>query len=989
MSVKHYVQRAGQLEESIGGWCPVYDIHGRGGLGYHQHLITGGMMRRKYPIDIDPDDDAEPILKKNEDLDDENEHYKSLSHPDRRPTKEPEELEKLEPRKEYIEPEYFDDNEIIKEAEQETEAEIKELYDLKKAKLEIDFEKNLDEDYYKLKLSENTKAKKEIPEAKFINKAMNDNVITIEQKIELSKQPSITIDDIVNLVSPRIKTLTKEQIYNYFSINPATRIDKIVGNINLIGEYEKNKLDADEKLKKHYEEAKDWIKERQKIKPLKEHNEKIENRYKAGAEKFEKSKLHKRFENYGKNYQSNYYEYDKSTNELLKDERGQKIVNTESIQDVSKENKATMNDMKNAFKKMKENSRVMGEREKMKMDEETRKFIEDEKIGYRNEIELLKEAVIRKQESLEKYEEQKQKIGKNPSALGRAQLVKILDGIKQTTAQLLVDEAEIERYTNLINETPAYTLSIPKQINFEPGEKESLKTIKLTNDIANKYKDTEFDNEINTIAVKVDEVNNTMFMDLFKIVQFGLKDIYYFTHAYLERVLYKNDYSEYITNKYLKNAISTKVDGTKLFECTPCEFNDDPPSIKESKHKFMCKITGLPESSTQKMQLSDILFKEKNFSGGSSFNIDCFVINTEDKNKSYAVECKKFNDQTDGVDLLSENRKDEELFDDFFYNFKRELREIYQKIKVYELRRTLEDKEYLRDNKEEYLRNVNDLAYYSKDIIKDGEINRDKLLLHYYSSGNYNGVPISFNKFPKFDKNALDIIRSPNSMADVEKAIGTAKATWHLHLNGERSGENAFKINQITYSGTDANHNNILQEIFNTIPVSGRRAGETYNQYDEIILVWFKHNVGYFNISEFMRKNPDIELINVFKIGADHYDASSTKINSFLVPLSYFTVVNIKDVFGSEEQFYVNLRTGGIDIKSAAGKSELEKHDKLIAARATAGATALTTAPKAKRAYTKKASILSAVMGPTATAAAAALTSAAKKLIGITSKSKP
>jgi hypothetical protein len=33
------------LEDSICGWHPVYDIHGRGGLGYHQHSITGGMLK--------------------------------------------------------------------------------------------------------------------------------------------------------------------------------------------------------------------------------------------------------------------------------------------------------------------------------------------------------------------------------------------------------------------------------------------------------------------------------------------------------------------------------------------------------------------------------------------------------------------------------------------------------------------------------------------------------------------------------------------------------------------------------------------------------------------------------------------------------------------------------------------------------------------------------------------------------------------------------
>ena len=45
MSVKHFIHRAGMLEDSIGGWCPIYDIRGRGGLGYHQHSIIGGTIR--------------------------------------------------------------------------------------------------------------------------------------------------------------------------------------------------------------------------------------------------------------------------------------------------------------------------------------------------------------------------------------------------------------------------------------------------------------------------------------------------------------------------------------------------------------------------------------------------------------------------------------------------------------------------------------------------------------------------------------------------------------------------------------------------------------------------------------------------------------------------------------------------------------------------------------------------------------------------------
>ena len=44
MSVKHFLTSAGMLEDSICGWHPVYDIHGRGGLGYHQHSITGGTI---------------------------------------------------------------------------------------------------------------------------------------------------------------------------------------------------------------------------------------------------------------------------------------------------------------------------------------------------------------------------------------------------------------------------------------------------------------------------------------------------------------------------------------------------------------------------------------------------------------------------------------------------------------------------------------------------------------------------------------------------------------------------------------------------------------------------------------------------------------------------------------------------------------------------------------------------------------------------------
>jgi len=43
-SVKHFITSAGMLEDSIGGWCPVYNIRSRGGLGYHQHSITGGMI---------------------------------------------------------------------------------------------------------------------------------------------------------------------------------------------------------------------------------------------------------------------------------------------------------------------------------------------------------------------------------------------------------------------------------------------------------------------------------------------------------------------------------------------------------------------------------------------------------------------------------------------------------------------------------------------------------------------------------------------------------------------------------------------------------------------------------------------------------------------------------------------------------------------------------------------------------------------------------
>ena len=79
MSVKHYVQRAGQLEESIGGWCPVYDIRGRGGLGYHQHSITGGMIRGNEGSDdeeseTDEDSDEDSDENSDEDSDEESEN---------------------------------------------------------------------------------------------------------------------------------------------------------------------------------------------------------------------------------------------------------------------------------------------------------------------------------------------------------------------------------------------------------------------------------------------------------------------------------------------------------------------------------------------------------------------------------------------------------------------------------------------------------------------------------------------------------------------------------------------------------------------------------------------------------------------------------------------------------------------------------------------------------------------------------------------------
>ena len=49
MSVKHFITRAGMLELSMCEWNPVYNIHGRGGLGYHQHSIIGGRIMGRGP----------------------------------------------------------------------------------------------------------------------------------------------------------------------------------------------------------------------------------------------------------------------------------------------------------------------------------------------------------------------------------------------------------------------------------------------------------------------------------------------------------------------------------------------------------------------------------------------------------------------------------------------------------------------------------------------------------------------------------------------------------------------------------------------------------------------------------------------------------------------------------------------------------------------------------------------------------------------------
>lgn len=70
MSVKHFIQRAGMLEENIGEWCPVYSIRGRGGLGYHQHSITGGMIRGSGGSD---DDKSKSEEDSEEDSDEESE----------------------------------------------------------------------------------------------------------------------------------------------------------------------------------------------------------------------------------------------------------------------------------------------------------------------------------------------------------------------------------------------------------------------------------------------------------------------------------------------------------------------------------------------------------------------------------------------------------------------------------------------------------------------------------------------------------------------------------------------------------------------------------------------------------------------------------------------------------------------------------------------------------------------------------------------------